>query len=291
MFSSFVVPALRQRRGMPLAERFAVWVMPEPNSGCWLWIGTYGERGYGTFKNPGGSSVAHRASYELFKGPIPTDLLVRHKCDVRACVNPDHLELGTHKDNAMDREIRKRRYIQRGEESGASIMNEGDVHEIRDLARQGYRHKDIATTMGLSRQQIGRIIAGECWSHVPGGIKRGQLRSRGSQLGHAKLTEADIPVIRRLLSEGVYTTVIARMFGVSAFPIHAIKKGALWRHVPGHKDLSHVKVNRKLNRDFCSHGHSLVGDNLRLKKDGGRVCRACMRGAWRRHREKKKAAA
>lgn len=85
---------------------FMAKVEPEPNTGCWLWSGVRnGERGYGRFDSAPRSGLherAHRASYELFVGPIPDDLLVLHTCDVRICVNPDHLFLGTQKQNMQD---------------------------------------------------------------------------------------------------------------------------------------------------------------------------------------------
>ncbi len=82
--------------------------IPEPNSGCWLWDGTpFGAMGYGYFRYKG-SVVAHRASWRIHNGEIPSGIFVCHKCDNPACVNPDHLYLGTAKDNVRDREVRGR---------------------------------------------------------------------------------------------------------------------------------------------------------------------------------------
>ena len=92
----------------PLIERFMGMVAPEPNSGCWLWTGPDNGTGYGVMTvgsrsdGTNGSKTAHRISYELFCGEIPSDLIVMHKCDVRCCVNPDHLTLGTKHDNTSD---------------------------------------------------------------------------------------------------------------------------------------------------------------------------------------------
>lgn len=97
-----------------MRERFEEKVMPVTESGCWLWLASvwrrsgYGRIHYGT--GHGKSLRAHRVSYELYCGPIPSGLLVLHRCDVRSCVNPNHLFLGTHTDNVRDAVKKKRNY-------------------------------------------------------------------------------------------------------------------------------------------------------------------------------------
>lgn len=85
-----------------LRERFESFVMPEPNSGCYLWMGNSLRWGYGRFHHGGKRPLAHRFAWELNRGPIPAGIHVLHRCDNPSCVNVDHLYLGTHRDNMAD---------------------------------------------------------------------------------------------------------------------------------------------------------------------------------------------
>ena len=76
-----------------LLERFEEKYMPEPNSGCWLWLASTNGHGYGQLAaSPSRPRGAHRIAYELFRGPIPPNMTLDHLCRVRSCVNPAHLE-------------------------------------------------------------------------------------------------------------------------------------------------------------------------------------------------------
>ncbi len=107
-------------------------------SGCWLWNG-YLSDGYGIMSAGKKLERAHRVSYMIHKGNIPKDKIVLHNCDVRSCVNPDHLRLGTHKDNADDKYKRNRDNHPHGEKHSSAKLSSNDVLKIRkDLQKEEY---------------------------------------------------------------------------------------------------------------------------------------------------------
>ena len=76
-----------------------VLIRTNKTSTCWIWTGGTCGDNYGVFRR----KRAHRLAYELWKEPIPKNMLVRHLCHTKLCINPDHLDIGTHQDNANDR--------------------------------------------------------------------------------------------------------------------------------------------------------------------------------------------
>lgn len=146
--------------------RFMNFVSPEPNTGCWLWAGSLmgpGE-GYGQFSFSRGKPVAaHIAAWILFRTEQRNGLCVCHKCDVRTCVNPDHLFLGTHKDNTADM-ISKRRH-QHGSRHSRAKITEADVIYIRKNCTRG-SSTSLGLRFGMSPRSIRKIASGKLWSHV-----------------------------------------------------------------------------------------------------------------------------
>lgn len=75
--------------------------IPEPMSGCTLWLGALISSGYGFIKMSDGTKLAHRVAWEEENGPIPEGLVIHHTCENRQCINPDHLRAVTHRENLM----------------------------------------------------------------------------------------------------------------------------------------------------------------------------------------------
>lgn len=121
--------------GMTIEQRLSFYGWNEVtgplDTPCWEWCGPKDKNGYGLSSTGIWKKTVftHRASYEHFLGPIPKGLLVRHKCDNPPCMNPGHLELGTHADNAQDREDRQR--SRTGEKHPLAKLDWVKVREIR----------------------------------------------------------------------------------------------------------------------------------------------------------------
>jgi hypothetical protein len=132
--------------------------------GCWLYRGTLSFEGYGYVNIGSGLKrkqwQAHRFAWSLVKGPIPKGSFVLHTCDVRHCVNPEHLYLGDHKDNTRDKLVRRR-------DTGATLSYE-KVQEVRRLLAEGKLFNyQIAEMMGCSPSVITGIRTGRTFRYVP----------------------------------------------------------------------------------------------------------------------------
>lgn len=153
------------RTKITASERFTNMTYPEPNTGCWIWGGACFDNGYGVFRYKYQNLKAHRFSYQLYNGPIPLGMIVCHRCDNTYCVNPDHLFIGTHKENTADMISKGRKHYPKGELHGAARMSRADVLSIREMATSN-THKIIAEKFGLSRQYVSEIIARKKWKHI-----------------------------------------------------------------------------------------------------------------------------
>jgi hypothetical protein len=143
------------RETLRKAKTFDVLFIPEPNSGCWLWIGTTLSNGYGTVCIDTKNILAHRHSWQVHRGEIPKGLSVLHRCDTPACVNPDHLFLGTHTDNMQDM-VRKERT--------RSSLTPADIHAIRNSSETA---SQAAQRFSVKKSTITAIRTRRNWSHLP----------------------------------------------------------------------------------------------------------------------------
>src|SRR3990167_8748892 len=116
-------------------ERFFNKVERIPWCGCWLWLGYATKDGHGKFWYRAAMPTAHRVAWQLFKGPIPERMCVLHDCDIACCVNPDHLYIGTNKDNVRDRVIRGRSAPVNKERAPNAKLTQLQVDEIRAMSK------------------------------------------------------------------------------------------------------------------------------------------------------------
>jgi hypothetical protein len=162
------MPPRRSPWAATLAERLECFSIPEPNSGCTLWIGSVtGTMRYGKVSWKGKQRVAHRMAWELRHGPIPKGLYVCHRCDVPLCINADHLFLGTRADNARDMREKGRGYILtaiRGEANPRAKLTEAQVRAIRAMADRP--RADVAREFGISGVNVLQIVKRMTWRHV-----------------------------------------------------------------------------------------------------------------------------
>jgi hypothetical protein len=137
-------------------ERFERLYIPEPNSGCWLWLGSLSAGGYARI-TVGRSINAHRVSWQLFRGEIPADKPhVLHTCDMRCCVNPDHLFVGTNADNVADK-------VAKGRQARSAKLTTDIVRLIR---ADGRSQRVIAESYHVTQSNVSRIKSREIWPHV-----------------------------------------------------------------------------------------------------------------------------
>lgn len=155
------------------------WAKVDRTDDCWLWRGFCLPKGYGTITIRTKNHYAHRMAYEIVKGTIPPGLLVCHTCDTPSCVNPEHLFLGTHRDNFADM-ISKGRSATgekhglakhperrpRGTTHGMAKLRDSDIHAIRTAHTTGITLTTIAAQYGVCIQTISNIVHRKKWRHV-----------------------------------------------------------------------------------------------------------------------------
>ena len=169
----------------PLEVRLLAKLFPEPNSGCWLWVGATTSEGYGKIKCKGKTKLTHRVSFKIHTGPIPPGFDVLQSCDLRPCGNPDHLFLGTPIDRIAN-SIAKDRW--------STDARRAQLLSIRGMAPRGAKH----------------------WTRrTPEKIRRGRRRPNSVRRRDCRFTDTDREIIQNRYAAGESQSVIAADYRVT----------------------------------------------------------------------------
>lgn len=145
-----------------LEDRFHQRYIPEPNSGCWLWIGKLNAYGYGRVIRSGSKEeMAHRVSLEISGKPLAKEELACHRCDTPSCVNPDHIFAGSHADNSQDMASKKRGTL--GELNRHSKLTST---QVSDIIKDHRSAKIIAADYGICEKTVRNYKSGRTWGHI-----------------------------------------------------------------------------------------------------------------------------
>ena len=137
-----------------------------PFTDCGIWTGAWQSMGYGQVRYNGKTILAHRAAYMVYRSDIPVGLCVLHKCDTPPCINPDHLFLGTQKDNIRDM-ISKGRGRLRHESGWYSRFCADDIRRFRAMYASGeYTINSLARKLGITSGGMWKIIRRKTWTHL-----------------------------------------------------------------------------------------------------------------------------
>lgn len=156
---------------MSISDRLLSKIAVDGSTGCWNWTAGKFRTGYGQFRYGGKTCRAHRVSYEIHCGPIPDGdgyhgACVLHRCDNRACINPEHLFLGTQAENMADKVAKSRqpRVSHKGSSNGQAKLTNADVLAIR--AADGASQRRLAAQFGVAQGRISAIRSGKSWKDL-----------------------------------------------------------------------------------------------------------------------------
>lgn len=196
---------------------------------CWGWKGEVNRWGYARITIGGALNPkvhnASRLSWIVYKGEVPDGMQVCHKCDNRQCTNPDHLFLGTPKENQQDMIKKGRANILRGENCPWSKLTELEVLQIIERCKKGERCVDIAKDYNVSASYISDIKRGYRWKHVSDrtGITIKPYKKA--------LTEEIVKNIKRKFKNGARIREISREYNINETTIADVFHKRSWKHV------------------------------------------------------------
>lgn len=157
---------LQEKTLRPISERF--WEKVQKTEGCWLWTASCDGAGYGQLSTGQGRKIekASRISWRLHFGEIPAGMNVLHRCDNPPCVRPDHLFLGTKKDNSQDMVAKGRSPNRKGEQHPRCKLSDEQVIDIRRRFAAGEKQCDIADYFGINFRTVNLIVLNKTWTHL-----------------------------------------------------------------------------------------------------------------------------
>ena len=149
----------------PLIERFWAKVLIGRSVDCWEWQASRFKNGYGQIRHSL-DQYAHRTSWIIHNGPIPTGVFVLHTCDNPPCVNPAHLFLGSSKDNTDDMHRKGRARHARGESAGLAKLTNSSVRDIKRRLLRGESMLLLAKEFSVNQGTVWAIRVGKTWKHI-----------------------------------------------------------------------------------------------------------------------------
>lgn len=183
---------------------------------CWTWKGQIYPSGYGSFWYNRKNVLAHRVSWMIFHGEIPENLCVCHTCDNPSCVNPNHLFLGTNKENTKDMIDKNRMHKQQ------KLLDLSQESKVIQMYKNNIPQREIANLFNISQRTIGKYIH----KYLP------KKSMKGEENNLSILTEKQVFEIRKMyVPYKISYKKISRKYGVNVSTIERIIRGKTWKHI------------------------------------------------------------